>query len=328
MSRKWRRSSERLAEEAAVRLKYYALPCVAALLAGACALQNPPSQAPAGPGSVHEANEKRETVLPLALEGVLRQGEMLLGRVAPGTAVSVGGRDVRVAADGTFVFGLDRDAVESVAIRVAHPDGRVREETYPVERREYDIQRVSGIAERIMKPSEADRRRIAEDAAKARAARERDDPRTDFRQAFIWPAQGRVSGVYGSQRYYNDVPGNPHYGVDVAVPTGTPVVAPADGVVTLAHPDMFYSGGTLIIDHGHGISSTLMHLSALLVREGETVRQGQRVALSGATGRASGPHLDWRMNWFTDRIDPVRLVPPMPSAPANPAMPSPAKTAP
>lgn len=280
---------------------------LAALCLAACATREPLPPVP--PPAV----DVREAVVPLALEGVLRQGEMLIGRVAPGSVATVGGRDVRVAADGTFVFGLDRDAAGSVTIRVVAPDGRPREQTYPVERRAYDIQRVTGIAERIMKPSEKDQRRIAEDAAKARAARERDDPRTDFRQAFVWPAQGRISGVYGSQRYYNDVAGNPHYGVDVAVPTGTPVVAPADGVVTLAHPDMFYSGGTLIIDHGHGISSTLMHLSALLVREGETVRQGQRVALSGASGRASGPHLDWRMNWFKDRIDPVRLVPPMPA---------------
>jgi murein DD-endopeptidase MepM/ murein hydrolase activator NlpD len=237
---------------------------------------------------------------------------MVTGRVPAGSRLRLGERDVRVAADGRFVFGLDRDAPAEITLQLVLADGRDWQETHPVRSREYRIQRVTGIAERIMKPSEADQQRIAEEARLAAAARTRDDDRTDFLQSFIWPTTGPVTGVYGSQRYYNGVPGRPHYGVDVGVPTGTPVVAPAAGIVTLAHPDMFYSGGTLIIDHGHGISSTLMHLSAVLVRVGERVEQGQLVARTGASGRASGPHLDWRMNWFGERIDPQLLVPPMP----------------
>ncbi|MGY0583956.1 MAG: M23 family metallopeptidase, partial [Paraglaciecola chathamensis] len=132
---------------------------------------------------------------------------------------------------------------------------------------------------------------------------------TDFSQDFIWPAQGPISGVYGSQRVLNGQPKRPHYGVDVAAPTGTPVYAPADGVVTLFVPDMYYSGGTMIIDHGLGVSSTFLHLSKGLVQVGDNVKQGQLVAEIGATGRVTGAHLDWRMNWMNVRIDPALLVP-------------------
>ena len=128
---------------------------------------------------------------------------------------------------------------------------------------------------------------------------------------FIWPTIGPISGVYGSQRILNGKPKWPHYGVDIAVPTGTEVRAPAGGVVTLAHPDMFYSGGTLIVDHGHGLSSAFLHLSKLRVKTGDKVKQGDVIAEVGATGRATGAHLDWRMNLFNRRIDPQLLVSPM-----------------
>ncbi|MFZ5757271.1 MAG: M23 family metallopeptidase [Pseudomonadota bacterium] len=258
-----------------------------------------------------------EAALPVQfLRGEFRQGELIVGRVPPGSRVKLGDRALRVAGDGTFVFGLDRDADPEIAIDVVLPDGKPWRETRPVAARQYNIQRVTGIAERIMNPSADDQKRIDEENAQVGRARHRDDDRLDFLQAFIWPAAGPVTGVFGSQRYYNGVPKRPHFGVDVGVPVGTPVVAPAPGVVTLAHPDMFYSGGTLIIDHGYGVSSTLMHLSEVLVKTGDVVARGQLVAKSGASGRASGPHLDWRMNWFGVRIDAQRLVPPMPSGDA------------
>ena len=149
-----------------------------------------------------------------------------------------------------------------------------------------------------------------------KATRKLDDPRTDFLDGFIWPSQGPISGVYGSQRILNGKPRRPHFGVDVAGPVGTPVVAPAGGVVTLAHPDMYFSGGTLVIDHGHGLSSAFLHLSRILVKEGQRVEQGEPIAEIGATGRVTGAHLDWRMNWFEQRIDPQLLAGPMP-APAE-----------
>lgn len=144
-------------------------------------------------------------------------------------------------------------------------------------------------------------------------ARRRSEDRQDFLNTYRWPLIGPITGVFGSQRVYNGTPGRPHYGVDVARPVGATVIAPNSGVVTLVHNDMFYSGGTLIIDHGQGISSTFIHLSKILVAPGQEVETGQPIAEVGATGRATGPHLDWRMNWHGQRLDPALLVGPMPS---------------
>jgi murein DD-endopeptidase MepM/ murein hydrolase activator NlpD len=135
-----------------------------------------------------------------------------------------------------------------------------------------------------------------------------------FLKGWIWPSKGRISGVYGSQRVLNGKPRRPHFGVDVAAPVGTPVVAPSDGVVTLVEKDLYYTGGTIIIDHGHGLSSAFLHMNDVTVKKGQAVKQGDRIGTIGKTGRATGPHLDWRINLFDARIDPQLLVPPMASA--------------
>ena len=132
-----------------------------------------------------------------------------------------------------------------------------------------------------------------------------------YSEGFAWPAKGRISGVYGSQRVLNGEPRRPHYGLDIAAPKGTDVYAPADGLITMAHPDMYFSGGTIILDHGQGLSSTFLHLSKILVEAGTFVKQGDLIARMGMTGRASGPHLDWRMNWLDRRVDPQPLLSPM-----------------
>jgi murein DD-endopeptidase MepM/ murein hydrolase activator NlpD len=178
--------------------------------------------------------------------------------------------------------------------------------------REYRIQRVEGVPQRTVTPDPADLERIRRESALVQAARKNSSSNTDFFAGFQWPVKGPISGVYGSQRVYNGVPGRPHYGVDVAVPKGTPVGAPAAGVVVLAEPDLFYSGGTIIIDHGAEVSSTFLHLSAVSVEVGSRVEAGDIVGQVGSTGRATGPHLDWRMNWRKQRVDPQLLVPPMP----------------
>ena len=166
--------------------------------------------------------------------------------------------------------------------------------------------------QRTVTPDPEDLKRIRRDQALVRAARASTSDRTDFAAGFHWPLTGRISGVYGSQRVYNGKPGNPHYGVDVARPVGTPVSAPAPGLVTLADPALFYSGGTIIIDHGSQVNSAFLHLSEVLVKVGQRVAPGDIIGKVGATGRASGPHLDWRMNWRDRRVDPQLLVPPMP----------------
>jgi murein DD-endopeptidase MepM/ murein hydrolase activator NlpD len=248
----------------------------------------------------------------LTLDGALVQGGLVTGRTAPDARVSFDGRNVRVSEAGVFLIGFGRDAAHKSMLRVEYGDGAVTERTLEVARREYDIQRVDGLPQRKVTPKPEDLERIRKEAALVKKARARDDPRTDFLGGFQWPAIGRISGVYGSQRILNGEPRRPHFGVDVAGPVGTPVVAPAAGIVTLARPDLFFSGGTLIIDHGHGLTSSFLHLSAILVKPGQRVQKGDLVARIGATGRVSGAHLDWRMNLSGARLDPQLVVGEMP----------------
>ena len=246
------------------------------------------------------------------LKGEFVQGAVVLGQAPVGVRLELDGQPVSVADNGQFALGFDRDAPAQMTLKIHQHGGRVEVRQLSIAARSYYIQRIEGIKKSIMNPSEKSLQRIRNDAQLVRQARAQLVKRTDFAGSFQWPLTGPITGVYGSQRVYNGIPKRPHYGVDVAAATGTPLSTPAPGVVTLAHADMFYSGGTLIIDHGHGLSSTLMHLSKVLVNVGDEVVPGDIVAEVGATGRATGPHLDWRMNWFKARVDPQLLVAPMP----------------
>ncbi len=253
----------------------------------------------------------------LTLEGNLIQGGMAIGKVDPATGVHFQGRPIRVSPQGLFVIGFSRNAELTAEIEIHQPSGGVEKHAVSIEKRTYKIQRIDGLPPRKVSPSAKDQERIRQDRALVKKVRQTDDPRTDFAKPFTWPVTGRISGVYGSQRILNGKPKWPHFGVDIAAPTGTPVKAPADGTVTMAHDNMFYSGGTLIVDHGHGLSTTYMHLHKILVKEGQRVHQGDVIAQVGATGRVTGPHLHWGMNWFGTRLDPALLVPPMPQAAAR-----------
>ncbi len=247
-----------------------------------------------------------------SLKGTFIQGGLVVGATEAGSKVFLNEQELRVSSDGYFVFGLDRDAKSGDKLVVESPEGLRVEKVLTVEPREYKIQRIEGIAKRIMQPSDANLKRSREENRQVGVARKKDLNLASFNESFQWPAQGPITGVFGSQRVYNGEPRRPHYGVDVAGPVGTLVTAPASGIVTLAHKDMFYSGGTLILDHGHGLSSSFLHLSEILVKVGDEIKQGQPIAKIGATGRVTGAHLDWRMNWFKRRIDPQLLVPAMP----------------
>ena len=250
----------------------------------------------------------------LELEGEPIQGGLMFGLCNPGCAVYLDDREVMVAADGRFVIGFDRDEGGERQLRVTEDGGAERILTLGVAAREYDIERVDGLPPQTVTPDPDALERIRQEATMVANARARRDRRTDYRTGFDWPAEGRVSGVYGSQRVLNGEPRRPHYGLDIAAPTGTPVRAPAPGVVTLAHPDMYFSGGTLVLDHGQGLSSSFLHLSRILVEAGSTVEKGEVIAEIGATGRASGPHLDWRMNWLDRRVDPQLLLGDLPAS--------------
>ena len=236
------------------------------------------------------------------------QGAMVVGKVPPGSRVRHGGRELRVTGYGSVVFGVGRDASEPLPVEVVRPDGSREQVRIAVTPRDWPVEHVRGVPPRTVDPPPAVAARIAREAAEVGAARMRDDARADFARPFVWPVAGRVSGRFGNQRIYNGKPGSPHSGMDIAAPAGTPVQAPAAGVVTLAAADYYITGGTLIIDHGHGISSNFLHLSRIDVRVGDRVEQGQLVAAVGATGRATGPHLHWGMNWFDVWIDPLLVL--------------------
>ena len=244
----------------------------------------------------------------LQIMGEAIQGGLMFGQAPAGSQVRLDDQDVMVAANGRFVIGFDRDESGTRELQITFPDGQIEQRSLAVQSRDYNIERVDGLPPRTVTPDPEAAERIRQEAALVANARRRRDERTDYASGFSWPAAGRISGVYGSQRILNGQPGRPHYGVDVAAPSGEPVYAPADGLVSLTHDDMYFSGGTIIIDHGQGLSSTFLHLSEILVEDGAVVGQGDLVARIGATGRASGPHLDWRMNWLDRRVDPQRLV--------------------
>lgn len=256
------------------------------------------------------ANLFAQEPLLLSLKGDFTQGGLVIGQAVKGSKVNFEGMDLKQTEEGHFVFGFHRDMPESAVLTISK-DGKKEVQKLFIRKREYNIERVDGLPPSKVNPMKPEvLARIKKEGALVGSARAKTSEMTAFMQDFIWPAKGRLSGFYGSQRVLNGEPKRPHYGLDVAAPTGTPVVAPADGVVRLAYDDMYYSGGTLIVDHGFGVSSTFIHLNSIEVEDGQPVKQGDLIATIGSTGRSTGPHLDWRINWFKSRLDPQLLVPP------------------
>jgi hypothetical protein len=244
----------------------------------------------------------------VTLKGPTSQGGLVEGHTQPGAKVTLDGSPVRVSADGVFLIGFSRDAPPQARLLVTLPDGSRKSRILKVAQREYHIQRINGLPKWMVTPKKKDLQRIYAEIALIRKTHLRDDARTGFLTGFIWPTVGRISGVYGSQRILNGKPRQPHLGVDIAAPVGTPIVAPADGVVTLAYPNMYFTGNSLIVDHGQGLASSFFHLSRILVKEGQHVRQGEPIAEVGKTGRVTGPHLHWSVNLLDRSLDPQLIM--------------------
>jgi murein DD-endopeptidase MepM/ murein hydrolase activator NlpD len=239
------------------------------------------------------------------------QGSVTIAR-APSDAVKVtfNGAEVPLSADGFFLVGFDRDAENSASLVAHRADGTQIEQYIPVRPGNWAIQHVDANPLGGAKTSEEFQARRGPELARINAARAQDHDSGGWRQDFIWPLNGRISGRFGAQRIYNGTPGSYHSGLDIAMPTGTAFVAPADGIVTLAAKQPFtLEGHLLMIDHGMGLNSAFLHCSELLVEEGQMVKQGQVIGRVGATGRASGPHLHWGMKWRAARVDPLALLP-------------------
>lgn len=248
----------------------------------------------------------------LELSGQFIQGGMVTGTVQPGSQVALDGEAVDVAANGAFVFGFGRNAKATSTLVVMGTDGDREVKELTIAAQTYDVQNIKGLPARKVTPNPDDVKRIKADNTKIWSVRGTMTPDPRFVSGFIWPVTGPISGVFGSQRILNGKPKNPHNGVDVAAPKGTKIVAPAAGVVVLTHGDMFYTGKTLMIDHGLGLTSVYAHMDSILVVEGQVVSQGTPIGSIGNTGRTTGPHLHWGLTWKGTHLDPKLAAGPMP----------------
>ncbi len=270
---------------------------------------NATSPSYAAPAGVEAPAEETE----IELSGHFTQGGTVFGQTDPGATVTLDGLSQLVSDNGHFVVGFGRDHKPSAELKIVTSDGREQTKTLEIAQRDYNIQRIDGLPPGKVTPyTKQQLDKIAQDQKLKSAARQ-DITRGDwFANTFVWPARGRISGVYGSQRILNGEPKRPHFGVDVAAPTGTPVVAPAGGKITLAS-DLYFEGNALFLDHGNGLTSVFMHMSRLDVAPGDFVEQGQVLGAIGSTGRSTGPHLHWGLYLAGRRLDPQLLVPPMPT---------------
>ena len=240
----------------------------------------------------------------VTFEGRFIQGSFILGKTEPGSEVFIDKKKVKVTSDGYFAFGLGRDRKNDVVITIN--EEKIIKKVF---KREYKIQRIDGLEEKKVTPPEEVYERIKRENKWIGEARAINSDLTFFKNKFAIPVKNAIiTGVYGSQRILNGKPKWPHYGLDFAADEGTQIKAMLDGVVTLAESDLFYTGGTLIFDHGHGISTLYMHMQKILVNKDQKVKQGEIIGTVGSTGRATGAHLDVRLNWFDVRLDPATVL--------------------
>ena len=243
----------------------------------------------------------------IEFKGKFLQGHYIVGITDPGAKILVGKKEVRVSKDGYFVFGIDRDRKFDINITKII-NGKKEIITKKVLKREYNIQRIDGLEESKVTPPESVYKRIKQENNKIGEARAINSDLPFFKNQFIMPVEGIISGVYGSQRILNGKPKWPHYGIDIAAKKGTKIKSSATGIVTMSEPDLYYTGGTIIMDHGHGISTIYSHLATLNVEVGDKILQGDIIGTVGSTGRSTGPHLDFRINWFQTRLDPMSVL--------------------
>ena len=239
--------------------------------------------------------------------GKFLQGHFIIGITNPSAKIIVDKKEVRVSKDGYFVFGIDRDRKFDVTITKVF-DGKKEKFIKKVLKRKYNIQRIDGLEESKVTPPESVYKRIKKENNKIGEARAINSNLPFFKDQFIMPVKGIISGVYGSQRILNGKPKWPHYGIDIAAKQGTEIKSSGAGVVTMAEDDLYYTGGTVIMDHGHGISTIYSHLETVLVSVGDKINQGDIIGTVGSTGRSTGPHLDFRINWFQTRLDPMSVL--------------------
>ncbi len=243
----------------------------------------------------------------IEFKGKFLQGHYIIGITDPSAKIIIDQRKVKVSKDGFFVFGLDRDRKFDVTI-IKNLNGKKEIIVKKIFKRKYNIQRIDGLPENKVTPPESVYKRIREENNRIGEARAINSNLPFFKNQFIIPVEGIISGVYGSQRILNGKPKWPHYGIDIAAKKGTMIKSSGSGTVTMAEDDLYYTGGTIIMDHGHGISTIYSHLENVLVSVGDKINQGDIIGTVGSTGRSTGPHLDFRINWFQTRLDPMSVL--------------------
>ena len=243
----------------------------------------------------------------IEFQGKFIQGHFMLGKTIPEAKILVGKKKVKVSKDGFFVFGIDRDRKFDLVFTKIENNKKTKI-TKKVLKRKYNIQRIDGLAESKVTPPESVYKRIKKENNAIGEARAINSDLLFFKEKFIMPVEGIISGVYGSQRILNGKPRWPHYGIDIAAKLGTMIKSSGTGVVTMAEDDLYYTGGTIIMDHGHGISTIYSHLENVLVSVGDQINKGDVIGTVGSTGRSTGPHLDFRVNWFQTRLDPMSVL--------------------
>ena len=245
------------------------------------------------------------------IRGKAIQGGLVIISVADGSSLTANNTPLMISPGGLAAIGFHRDETDSITLEETAPDGKIMTLTLTPEVRQYKEQRINGLPGKMVTPPEAVMARISRDSQNVKDARAHASPLDAFSKQMDWPTRGIITGVYGSRRILNGQPRAPHYGIDIAALKGTPVIAPQDGIITMVD-DLYFTGWTIIMDHGHGLSSTFLHLDQTAVEEGQTVKRGEALGTVGSSGRSTGPHLDWRINLFEKRLDPMLVAGPMP----------------
>ena len=242
------------------------------------------------------------------LEGNFIQGGLVKGKIDSNISVRFKERLLRKTSKGFFVIGFGRDHPKIANLSIKINQNWISK-TLNIKKRIYKTQMINGLEKKMVTPPKSFYDRIIRENKAIKNIRNLDSDIDFIFQEFNWPAKGIISGVFGSQRILNGKPKRPHYGIDIAAKKGTSVFAPIESIVRMAEKDLYYTGGTIMLDHGHGVTSVYSHLSLINVNVGDKVKKGQKIGEIGSTGRSTGPHLDWRINWFLERLDPALLVP-------------------
>ena len=241
------------------------------------------------------------------LEGYFIQGGYVKGKTSSKIKIKFENRDVYLGKKNKFILGFGRD-YSKVANLKFNIDNKWINKTLKIKKNKYKIQKIDGLPKKFVSPPKEIYERIIREnklIAKVRTL----NSKIDYTfQDFLLPANGIITGVFGSQRILNGKPRRPHYGIDIAAKKGSKVISPTDAIVRLSEKDLYFTGGTIMLDHGHGITSVYSHLSKVLVKKNDKIQKGDVIGLIGSTGRSTGPHLDWRINWFDQRLDPMMFI--------------------